>query len=77
MKIMFSCYGKEGRGEQIPKQDQDNALILADDCTISDENSKNLLIYLLKTLVDFGFPRCQGNIMVSNPYWCKKSDLKT
>ena len=22
-----------------------------------------------ETLVDFGFPRCDGNIMVSNPYW--------
>jgi CBS domain-containing protein len=24
-----------------------------------------------KYLIDFGFPRCDGNIMVSNPYWCK------
>ncbi|XPV53197.1 MAG: DUF294 nucleotidyltransferase-like domain-containing protein [Halarcobacter ebronensis] len=28
-------------------------------------------------LVEFGFPRCEGNIMVSNPYWCRRfSDFK-
>ncbi len=24
-----------------------------------------------KTLIEFGYPRCDGNIMVSNPYWRK------
>ena len=24
-----------------------------------------------KHLIDFGYPPCEGNIMVSNPFWCK------
>ncbi|MEZ4692702.1 MAG: DUF294 nucleotidyltransferase-like domain-containing protein [Aliarcobacter sp.] len=76
-KSCLVVMGSEGRGEQILKTDQDNALILADDCTISDEKLKEFTHIFTETLVDFGFPRCQGNIMVSNPYWCrKKSDFK-
>ena len=69
--------GSEGRGEQILKTDQDNALIIEDDCTISNEDLQKFTHDFTETLVDFGFPRCEGNIMVSNPYWCrKKSDFK-
>ncbi|MFY9087913.1 putative nucleotidyltransferase substrate binding domain-containing protein [Arcobacter aquimarinus] len=76
-KSCLVVMGSEGRGEQILKTDQDNALILADDCTISDEKLNEFTHIFTETLVDFGFPRCQGNIMVSNPYWCrKKSDFK-
>lgn len=76
-KSCLVVMGSEGRGEQILKTDQDNALILADDCTISDEKLKEFTHIFTETLVDFGFPRCEGNIMVSNPYWCrKKSDFK-
>ena len=76
-KSCLVVMGSEGRGEQILKTDQDNALILADDCTISDEKLKEFTHIFTETLVDFGFPRCAGNIMVSNPYWCrKKSEFK-
>jgi len=61
--------GSEGRKEQMLKTDQDNALIIADAIDV------NLYIpYMLRfneALIDFGFPKCEGNIMVSNPYWCK------
>ncbi len=73
--INSSCLvvmGSEGRGEQILKTDQDNALIIADDCEISDEIIKEFSHKYTETLVDFGFPRCEGNIMVSNPYWCRR-----
>ncbi len=76
-KSCLLVMGSEGRGEQILKTDQDNALILADDCTITEEELKEFTNKFTETLVDFGFPRCEGNIMVSNPYWCrKKSDFK-
>lgn len=76
-KSCLIVMGSEGRGEQILKTDQDNALIILDDCTISDEELKTFTQKFTQTLVDFGFPRCQGNIMVSNPYWCRKvSDFK-
>ena len=69
--------GSEGRGEQILKTDQDNALIIEDKCTLSNEEIQEFTKSFTETLVDFGFPRCEGNIMVSNPYWCRrKSDFK-
>ena len=64
--------GSEGRGEQILKTDQDNALIISDNCEISDEEILKFTTTYTETLVDFGFPRCEGNIMVSNEYWCRR-----
>ena len=29
---------------------------------------------LTEHLIDLGYPPCEGNIMVSNPYWCKTAD---
>ena len=71
-KSCLIVMGSEGRGEQVLKTDQDNALILADDCEISEEKLKEFTKLFTETLVDFGFPRCEGNIMLSNPYWCRK-----
>lgn len=69
--------GSEGRGEQILRTDQDNALIIDDACTLDEKTIQEFTQTFTETLVDFGFPRCKGNIMVSNPYWCrKKSDFK-
>jgi CBS domain-containing protein len=64
--------GSEGRGEQILKTDQDNALIISNDCVLEDEEILKFTHEYTETLVDFGFPRCDGNIMVSNPYWCRR-----
>lgn len=76
-KSCLVVMGSEGRGEQILRTDQDNALIISDDCTISDEELRTFTQNFTETLVDFGFPRCEGNIMISNPYWCRKiSDFK-
>jgi CBS domain-containing protein len=61
--------GSEGRKEQMLKTDQDNALIIKDE---SDEEAfKPLMERYTKTLIEFGYPKCEGNIMVSNPYWRK------
>ncbi|MDQ2697097.1 MAG: DUF294 nucleotidyltransferase-like domain-containing protein [Pseudomonadota bacterium] len=61
--------GSEGREEQILKTDQDNALILRDgyDCPQLADVTREFT----ETLLDFGYPRCPGNIMVSNPHWAK------
>ena len=76
-KSCLLVMGSEGRAEQILRTDQDNALIIYDDCTISEEKLREFTHNFTETLVDFGFPRCEGNIMVSNPYWCRKqSDFK-
>ncbi|PPK62267.1 CBS domain-containing protein [Malaciobacter marinus] len=76
-KSALIVMGSEGRAEQILKTDQDNALIIADDCSLDDKQINNFANEFTETLVDFGFPRCEGNIMVSNPYWCRRfSDFK-
>ena len=61
--------GSEGRGEQVLKTDQDNALIVKDDIDINQA-----LIYtkaLSATLEQFGYPPCVGKIMASEPMWCQ------
>lgn len=63
--------GSEGRREQVLKTDQDNALIISDSCTLSKIEIEEFTKKYIDTLVDFGYPRCDGNIMISNPYWCR------
>ncbi|WP_321777825.1 putative nucleotidyltransferase substrate binding domain-containing protein [Sulfurimonas sp.] len=67
----FLVMGSEGRSEQVIKTDQDNALIIRDDCSISKDVLDKYTKELTEIIVDFGFPRCEGNIMVSNPYWTR------
>ncbi len=59
--------GSEGRDEQILKSDQDNALIVKDgvDVELFYEPMMKLNSYLL----ELGFPKCSGNVMVSNEFW--------
>ncbi|MBP2295637.1 putative nucleotidyltransferase substrate binding domain-containing protein [Azospirillum rugosum] len=61
--------GSEGRGEQLLKTDQDNGLILRDgyDCPTLNE----VTAAFTARLVEFGYPPCPGNIMVSNPDWTR------
>ena len=63
--------GSEGRGEQILKTDQDNALILRDDFDTTtlpvplDEVARQFNTALAR----FGYPPCPGDIMLTNPAW--------
>ena len=61
--------GSEGRNEQIIKTDQDNALVIKDGIDVN--LYRPYMQKLTEHLIDFGYPPCQGNIMVSNPFWCK------
>ena len=61
--------GSEGRGEQILKTDQDNALLLRDGFAMA--GIEQITERFTATLIDFGYPRCPGNIMLSNPLWCQ------
>ncbi|WP_428025731.1 DUF294 nucleotidyltransferase-like domain-containing protein [Arcobacter sp.] len=65
----FVVMGSEGRNEQIIKTDQDNALIIRDGVDV--EQYRPYMEEITKILIDFGYPPCEGNIMVSNPFWCK------
>ncbi|MBX3605536.1 MAG: CBS domain-containing protein [Piscinibacter sp.] len=59
--------GSEGRGEQILKTDQDNALVLRDG--FEWPGLPALAERFNAALVDFGWPPCPGGIMLSNPAW--------
>jgi len=61
--------GSEGREEQVLKTDQDNALILRDG--FSHPDLERMTREFTASLIEFGYPSCPGNIMVSNPYWAK------
>ncbi len=64
--VCLLSLGSEGRGEQVLKTDQDNALIIADDIQKPDQE---ILEGFTRLLLACGWPRCQGNVMVSNPHW--------
>ncbi|MGX9418731.1 putative nucleotidyltransferase substrate binding domain-containing protein [Vibrio sp. WJH972] len=61
--------GSEGRGEQILKTDQDNALILQDGFQWQENHSE--LDELIHTLLKLGYPLCTGKVMVNNPQWVR------
>jgi CBS domain-containing protein len=74
-KACFIVMGSEGRNEQIIKTDQDNALIVKDNIDV--EQFRPYMNEMINHLTDFGYPLCEGNIMASNPFWCKTvSDYK-
>jgi CBS domain-containing protein len=68
--IANSCLivmGSEGRGEQILKTDQDNALLLRDGYERPDLGE--IAARFNAALADLGYPQCPGNIMLTNPLW--------
>ncbi|MEI6733224.1 MAG: DUF294 nucleotidyltransferase-like domain-containing protein [Comamonadaceae bacterium] len=64
--------GSEGRGEQLLKTDQDNGLILRDDFD-APEDLPVICQRFSEALREFGYPECPGQIMLSNPQWCKRA----
>ena len=66
--------GSEGRGEQLLRTDQDNALLFAD---VEAERLEEVRAYCLRLgrrvnefLLRCGFALCPGNYMAGNPSWC-------
>ena len=59
--------GSEGRGEQILKTDQDNALLLRDGFEAAGLEA--LAARFNGALVELGYPPCPGDIMLTNPLW--------
>lgn len=62
--------GSEGRGEQLLKTDQDNGLVLRDGYLPSVDVA-GVCREFSEALIEFGYPPCPGNIMLSNPQWCR------
>jgi CBS domain-containing protein len=68
--IANSCLlvmGSEGRGEQILKTDQDNALLLRDG--FEWPGLEALASRFNGVLAEWGYPKCPGDIMLTNPLW--------
>ncbi|CAD5374112.1 Predicted signal-transduction protein containing cAMP-binding and CBS domains [Rubrivivax sp. A210] len=61
--------GSEGRGEQILKTDQDNALLLRDG--FEWPGLQELCARFSAALQALGYPPCPGDIMITNPLWCQ------
>ncbi len=61
--------GSEGRGEQILRTDQDNGLILRDGVEIP--GLEEFCGCFSQGLLEFGYPPCPGNVMVTNPEWTR------
>jgi CBS domain-containing protein len=59
--------GSEGRGEQIVKTDQDNALLLRDG--FDSDGIGAVVARFNAALGELGYPPCPGGIMVTQPLW--------
>lgn len=70
--ICILILGSEGRGEQILKTDQDNAVILQNEH--DREAVMPLLQHLHQALLDFGYPRCPGGVMFINDAWINTAE---
>jgi CBS domain-containing protein len=70
--VAHSCLlvmGSEGRGEQILKTDQDNALLLREGFDFP--GLADVTARFSQALTGFGYPPCPGGIMLTNPLWCQ------
>lgn len=67
--------GSEARREQTLRTDQDNGLVYADPPPEQREQVAAWYAHFataaIANLVRVGFPRCPGDIMASNPRWCR------
>lgn len=66
--------GSEGRGEQLLRTDQDNALVFADVPEADYAATHALFLELAKCITaqlnTCGFEYCPADMMASNPKWC-------
>gem|GEM_PF-70862 len=64
--------GSEGRGEQLLRTDQDNAIVYRG--PEPPEGLVEVATRFNQLLADIGYPPCPGNVMVSNPEWRLSAD---
>jgi PAS domain S-box-containing protein len=77
VRFAFVVLGSEARGEQTLKTDQDNAIIFddaaADGAGVGSAQACFLRLgeRVCADLDAVGYTRCKGEVMASNPKWCK------
>ena len=74
----WMALGSEGRREQTLRTDQDNALLFENVPEHEEKKIKDWFLMYSEKVVDglvrYGFPRCRGGIMASNPKWCQSEE---
>ncbi|MCO6488162.1 MAG: CBS domain-containing protein [Phaeodactylibacter sp.] len=75
LSFCWLSLGSEGRGEQLRRTDQDNAIVYEDPPEGQEEQAERYFQRLGAAVADIllqcGFARCPGDIMASNPKWVK------
>ena len=70
-RACWLAFGSEGRCEQTIATDQDNGLVLADDCGAAERQAWLLCALQINQALDrCGYPLCKGQVMASNPECC-------
>ncbi|MEL6140677.1 MAG: DUF294 nucleotidyltransferase-like domain-containing protein [Bacteroidota bacterium] len=73
-RFAWMCLGSQGRGEQLLRTDQDNALVYESTSTESGEKIKAYFLELAQRVTErlfaVGYDYCPANMMASNPSWC-------
>ncbi|MEZ4685319.1 MAG: DUF294 nucleotidyltransferase-like domain-containing protein [Bacteroidia bacterium] len=73
LRFAWMSLGSEGRGEQLLRTDQDNAIIYEEPPKGKEEAAKEYFLALGKRagelLIDIGFEKCPADIMAGNPKW--------
>ena len=71
----FIGMGSQGRQEQSLLTDQDNGIIFTPAADADPEKVKDYFLHLgtqvCNNLDRAGYPLCRGNVMASNPRWCR------
>lgn len=66
-RLCLLVLGSEGRGEQLLKTDQDNALVMADD--LEWPQLAETMDAFSAALARIGYPPCPGGVMVNHAHW--------
>lgn len=70
----WMALGSQGRGEQLLRTDQDNALVFEDVPEARYNPTKDYFLKLADYVTEFineaGYHYCDGDMMASNPQWC-------
>lgn len=71
----FFVMGSAGRAEQLQWSDQDHAIIFEQKDETDKQEHQAYFLKLGENIVEaleaVGYERCDGNVMASNPKWCK------
>ena len=79
LKFCWLSLGSEGRGEQLLRTDQDNAIVYENPTEAQAPIAKAYFLkmgeYVVDTLVECGFALCNGEIMARNPKWTQPMNV--